>query len=220
VYQVSHQRQLTILSIRLRHQANCVPDSQFRPRVIIVGTQDDRHSRVHKRVCLDTIYYPMWAKDELLEFRDCVWPEIPNSTFTERYRLFGGVPRYVFAPEILVSALIYGQNGALNMLQQSEIEAIVQCRRVSVGTFCNGRAKSDLMACEVDSSINGMFAEYRTTLVSENVRDQLYSAHAGMLWSIIMKQKEASVSGSFFRAYVHSLLVGRVNNDVLFEASS
>jgi hypothetical protein len=125
---------------------------------------------------------------------------MPNSTFTDSYRLFGGVPRNVFAPEILVSALVDVQNGALNKLQQSEIEAIGQGRMDSVCRFYSDRPEIDLMACEVDSSNNGMFVEYCAILASDNVRDQLYSAHAGMLWSIIVKQKDALVFGSFFRA--------------------
>jgi hypothetical protein len=119
-------------------------------------------------------------------------PDMNVSTFNERYSLFGGIPRHVFMSDSFTDELLKRQDRAIFELTNHQIEMIGRGLVTAVGSFGPGQPKSTLLAIELDSNDNGRFTKERAILVSDAVKDKLYSEGA--------KRQDESAHGDFDQA--------------------
>jgi hypothetical protein len=84
---------------------SCNEDSDFLPKLIIVSSPDKRHwggrgfLKDRGIVAGFLEFFPDWSEDELIAAQPIIRPDMTKEQVMERYEMFGGSARYVFAKE-------------------------------------------------------------------------------------------------------------------------
>jgi hypothetical protein len=145
-------------------KTKCQPCPPFKPKVVVVASPDSRHwgeSAFRKGVAGIFMYFPVWSKSELWSCNGILGRKMSENCFNERYRLFGGVPRHVFASQGCALQWLARQNHALNELTPDEVKQIGTDKLNALNSFSTGQLRSTLLGYVLSSEDNGTFRKTR-----------------------------------------------------------
>jgi hypothetical protein len=189
---------------------SCSPDRLFQPKVIIVSSSDPEHwnDKEFRKTRDSTtgvlLYYPLWSLDELSDAQATLCPGMEEEKLLERYFLFGGIPRHVFAKGSEEKTLLQKQDDAIEALTEQHILRIVNGKMDAVGNLSPNAAKSAVMGF-VQADNDKEFVERKAVLLSKNVEDRVFPLHMRFLWNYMVSLGEGG--RYIFEPYVRDLLV-------------
>jgi hypothetical protein len=203
-------------------KCNCCPETDFKPKVIIIASPDERHwgesefDKERDGISGSFKYFPLWSFDELLNAGPFLGPKPPNEiskiVMEQHYRTFGGVPRHIFADEKCYRAALDKQRNALNVLTSHHSELIAMKKLNAVESKCTDQPKSALIGYQLSKNDlakhlkgeNILFDEKDVVVISSVVADIIYNKYIKMLWLTMLNP---TFNGwMIFDIYVHNLL--------------
>jgi hypothetical protein len=161
-----------------RTKDDCNPVPSFLPKVIIVASPDSGHwgdmefTKYRVGGSGTFRHYPVWSLEELRAARPIVFPGLTEVEISERYRLFGGSPRYV---EEVPHDLLEKQKDAVAQLSKIQVENIALGRFDTLKSYNPDLPQSVLVAYDLPLDNEGKrmerFDEYRVVLASPVVEE-------------------------------------------------
>ena len=132
---------------------NCLPHTSFAARTIIVSTCEvsdywggSELTKQRGNVTGMFRIFPMWDLEELLMARPYLQETVLTDEDVEaRFRQVGGLPRYVFSRKRYLLSTLQNQKYAIASLTAKEAELIVNGDMDAVGSFVDGRCKSEII---------------------------------------------------------------------------
>ena len=195
---------------------SCDPPADFFPKVIIVASPDEGHwgaSEFEKRRNVVEGYFkihPIWSLNELLAVRQ-EFGNFDEDQIRDRYRIFGGVPRRVFAKDIQKD--LESQDTAIFNMKEEHVTAIALGRMDAVGSFGTNAPKGIILAFVPgnESTFTRVQQSSSSQLLSPVIREKISSLHMVHLWNI-MVQKGVIIGRALFEPYVRYLIQNRSLN--------
>jgi hypothetical protein len=199
---------------------SCDQASNFRPKLIIVTSPSDNHwgqsnfTKPRGDLGGTFKYMPVWELQELLSaapILSCRDPELLdlisdtdkfNQEIIDRYRNFGGIPRYIFAEQRSRIPRLWDQDRAIALLPKDLIKILLAKNSEWVDNFSENRPKGILMHYVASSPFSTSFDEAITEVSSYLVFEKICSKFMPILWSEMLDDN----SGKFLEAYLRNLL--------------
>jgi hypothetical protein len=198
---------------------SCNPPGDFLPKYILIASPDERHwgesefdkRRDDVRGCFKL--YPIWSLKELLLARKEFEDDLTEDDINERYRLFGGVPRYIFDDEEDFPGILSKQMLAIKRLSKT------QAMDIALGQvdeeFSERAGKGVLLGFNSTAEDFGI-ANMQTFLLSPSIAEKVYSKHIRTLWNTMIAS-ERDIRRSLFEPYIRTLLTDTTKNNVTLE---
>jgi hypothetical protein len=197
---------------------SCDPDRLFQPKVIIVASPDPEHwnDREFRKTRDSTkgvlLYYPLWSLDELSDAQATLCPGMEEEKLRERYFLFGGIPRHVFAKgSEEEEELLQKQRDAIRALTEQQVLEIINGEFDAVGNLNPNAPKSAVMGF-VQADNDNCFVKRKAVLLSKNVEDRVFPLHMRFLWNHMVSLGDGG--RYIFEPYVRDLLVKNPQSSV------
>jgi hypothetical protein len=201
---------------------DCCPDSNFKPKVILVTSPDERHwgesefIKERNRTFGTFKYFPLWSFDELLNAAPFLAPQLPQeiskALMEKRYHTFGGVPRHIFASKQVCREALRSQRAVLIKLTEEQAQSIAKKEMDAVGSMSKNQPKSALIGYELSKSdfalfVNNkkvLFQDFDVVVISAGVANIIYTKFIKRLWWIMLKPMYNG--GMIFEMFTHHLL--------------
>jgi hypothetical protein len=172
---------------------SCDPESDFKARVIIVSSPDERHwgesnfdEGLDKRVEGFFRYFPLWSGTELLNARPILGPSFTDNDIIARHGEVGGVPRHIFANDSDYEKALDLQEEAVDKMPEKYAMRIAAGR---LNAIENPRKedvpRSPLLGYRLAENDNGLFFKFDVILISSSIECKVYSKFIKILWPII-----------------------------------
>ena len=189
---------------------SCLPEPCINARTIIVSSPNELHwgSGEFEKQRDDVLgtfrYYPMWKLGELKEALQYL-TELSEEEVVRRFRLVGGVPRYIFLHEDFFAPVLRSQNDAIEALTAMQAQQIVEGKLDILGTFGAQQPKSALIGY-TEAETQGMFpfSCRHVEIVSPSVEDKIVAKFMGDLWRRMLQ--EDAVGWKVFEIYCRTLM--------------
>jgi hypothetical protein len=182
--------------------------------VIIVASPDERHwgeSEFSKERGIPGgtfRYFPLWSWDEIKCARSIlVGTKLTEPQLFHRFRIFGGVPRNVFANEESVEYNLNQQDLTINNLKPSQGQAIA-LGTMDVETLTRTQPRSALIGYALpaeDDLTKNDFSNLEVQVISPRVAEKVYSKFISELWQEMLNSRGAR--GEIFEAYTRQLMI-------------
>jgi Retrotransposon hot spot protein len=198
---------------------DCDEGSDFRPKVIIVSSPDEKHwggSEFEKeRGGVEGFfkYMPVWELRDLLfaapylSDNDPILQDLLNSPcklnqeILDRYRIFGGVPRHIFGSQSSREKMLFSQDKAISALTTNQVKLLFEKGSRWIDSFQNNQPTSIVM--QYKSSIDSnTFGIPETCVASYFVYEKICEKFITYLWRDMMDDK----NGKMLEAYIRYLL--------------
>ena len=178
---------------------NCLPNTSFKARTIIVSSPDEKHwgGKEFTKDRDDVIgrfrYFPMWDLNELLMARPYLSTTVLTVEKVEaRLRLFGGVPRHIFAKDEDVETLMRNQNASVEVLTARQARQIVGGELDAVGSFGSNQPRSALIVyTKVQPPEKIPFSSPQIEIVSISAEEKVVSGFMSDLWNLMLQDEIA-----------------------------
>jgi hypothetical protein len=172
--------------------------------VLVASPNKQHYHEFVKRERCAMFCMPVWKWEELATVREYMDPKIEEDKLRERYNIFGGIPRYVFA-----GSTIY-ERQMTEALHAITFETIMQAIQPGGSIDAEGRVPSVLFYYESKEPFN--INDINLKPASEYVAKEL----AFKFWERIMKQlnplshvyaTSSAALGNFFEALVCKYII-------------
>jgi hypothetical protein len=186
------------------------PPSDFSPKIILVSSPDSSHwgdnefQKLRVKVAGFFKVYPIWTLDELVDAQPIICPEINKDDVLRRFRLFGGIPEYVFEDD--EEDLLERQNRDVKSLGKHDVEEIALGHVYAVGSYISLEQKRMIVGFELAPDDNGMFENEVGVVMSPAVQEKMYSRFIVKLWYLVLSGK--GNASCIFESYVRKLFTG------------
>jgi hypothetical protein len=170
-------------------QGSCNPDTNFRPKVIIVASPDSKHwgngEFFKGRAGLhgELKFFPVWELNEILHARPVLRPTMTIQKVEMRYSEVGGVPRHIFADDKLFEQALRRQEKAVTAVQDksfasgiSALEAIVE------DTMDASQPESALVGYRLSADDHGQFSNYNVEVIATHASARIVRRFMMNLW--------------------------------------
>ena len=197
---------------------NCDLNSDFKGKVIIVTSPDERHwgeSEFDKLRDSGNdeesggtqgifLYYPVWTLSELLASVPYVTANrhFNVSDVKARFDRFGGVPRYIFSADI--DSEIIKQNICLEKLNDNTAVSLAHRKRTAIKSSSEDLPKGMLLSYVLMSKKNQTFREGFAVFSSEYVYNWIVNKFKFQLWKEMVRD-ELDFDTYLYEAYVRKL---------------
>lgn len=192
-----------------RTKDNCVPDSWFRGKFILVSSPYEGHwggseflkGRYERSGVF--LYLPIWKLEELLVASNFIDSALTSEQICERYRQFGGILRSVFEREAMIfKARLTDQDYAMDSVSAERAESMCFSRVNIFGSF-GFDTKNALMAFELSNDDD--FQSGVPVIISPRVFDTICMKYMKNLWHLVFTDE---VRGKIlFESYTRLLMV-------------
>jgi hypothetical protein len=193
---------------------SCDPPDDFLPKSILVTSPDEGHwgSAFDKR--RDNVLgcfkiYPVWSLEELVLARKEFEGELAEDVIKERYRIFGGVPRSIFASIQDLVRILEKQDSAILAISETQAKAIALGRMDVLGDFGPNAAKGAVIGFNATRKDFEM-TDKEVFLLSPAIAEKVYSMHIRTLWNTMINN-EPAIQRTLFEPYIRSLLTRSKN---------
>jgi hypothetical protein len=195
---------------------NCLPDTLFQARTIIVSSSDDYEcwGRSHLTKQIGNVngrfmMFPMWDLEELLMARPYLQQRtvITDEDVEARFRQVGGIPRYVFADEEDLLFISQNQKYAIASLTAKDVERIVGGNIGPGGSFDHGRLVSEII-CYARTYMDGeiKFDTRKVEFISRSMAEKVSKKFMPDLWRLMLREDEKVGWNKLFEAYCLHLI--------------
>lgn len=213
--------------------ANCNPGIQVRAHVMMFPSPNGKYwnksqfvkrkGEVGKADPSDKgsagtfLYNSVWSMEELQVSSAIITGKpITDKQIQERVRVFGRIPRHVFATEAERKVLERDQLAAINSLSQQQVADIYNDAVAKIENKSGGQPSSFVMMYRVVKDADGTYDFERPSIeiVSENVRNMIAVRHQEFLWDAMARADSSSTLGMMFEPIVRDRLKTRTNYQV------
>ena len=197
---------------------NCNLHVNFKGKVIIVASPDDRHwgeSDFNKGRGVDNskeiggtggtfLYYPVWTLSELIASSSYLTAKchLDESEIRARFGRFGGVPRYVFATDI--SSCESKQIQCLEMINDEAAISLAHKNRSAIRSSSKDLPKGMLLSYILSPEENQTYKTGFAVFSSEYVYNWIVDKFKFQLWKEMVRD-ELSFDPYLYEAYVRKL---------------
>jgi hypothetical protein len=179
-------------------------------KVIINASPDSKHwggNEFSKRRGLNPegyfLYYGTWSIFELVAAAPHINPNLNQEQILARFRLFGGIPRHVFALDVV----------AAKQKQAVGVNSITDIQAAQIGNNCvpeintqdTNQPQSSVMGYVSESP----FVKPIPVIISEEVKEQIWFKHLGILWDQMLRTPNGTWADAF-EAFVRKLMCNPV----------
>ena len=178
---------------------NCLPDTDFLPRTIIVSSPDERNwggkqfMKGRDDVAGLFRFFPMWDLDELVMARQYIrGRKLTDEEIAARFREVGGIPRHIFATDAMFSLIQRSQDDGIDALTRGQAQKIFHRRLDAVGSFGPNKPKSAIIGyAKAQTQGKISFSDRVVDLVSISVAEKIVKRFMSDLWDLMFQDEIA-----------------------------
>ena len=193
---------------------NCAPDASMKARIIIVSSTNERHwggnyfGRMRNSVMGRFKYLPMWELEDILNARGHLCSELlSDEEILERFRLFGGIPRLIFAKHEDLPYLLRIQSQAIDALTVSQAQQIVERKLDVIGLFGANQPRSAVIGyAAAQTEEEWPFSSPCVAIVSQSVTERIIEKFMGSLWNLMLTN-EWNAAWWIFEVYCQRVML-------------
>jgi hypothetical protein len=175
-----------------KYDGSCDPDSDFRPKVIIVASPDSKHwganefykNRDGVRGVLK--FFPVWELDEILQASPVLsGPTMTAEQVRDRYSRVGGVPRDIFDDDASFEEALRRQDRAVRLLSAQQIKEVsvkFAVEAIVEDTFETSQPKSALIGYRVSADDRGAFSDYIVEVIATHAFARIVRRFMEDMW--------------------------------------
>jgi hypothetical protein len=186
----------------------CNPSPFVKARVIINASPDNRHWGKNEFAKArdgytggQFLYFPLWSLAELLAAAPLIDADVDAETVRTRYRLVGGVPRFVFAPS--VEPAVKQLRTAVGKLSATQALSIATGKVAELETSDDTQPQSAIMGYSASAD----YTKGNAVIISDLARELVVTTHANQLWGVMLAETKSSPRGYLFESYVRNLML-------------
>ena len=181
---------------------NCVPDSEFVARTIIVASPNESNwgGRDFTKQRFGAVgrfrYYPLWTLTEILKAKTYLSSTPPSDEeIQRRFRQVGGVLRHIFANNEDFAESLQSQKDAIEALTKRQAQLIFEGQWNAVASFGSDQPRSSLIGY---SRLPGKmrFSPRHVTIISPSVAESITERFIGNFWNRML-QEDCAYSAIF-----------------------
>eukprot|EP00978_Attheya_sp_CCMP212_P033979 scaffold140115_cov44-Attheya_sp.AAC.6 len=190
---------------------SCNPSSSLNASVVINASGDDRHwgGKEFTKEKEDPgvqfgvkMVFPLPKRRQLLDACHLFSVSATRKQVEERHRMFGSIPRNVFANQNLVAALLRQQETDLAMMSSDMTRRIVN-NTAELNTSSQNCPPSSIMGITSDPKD---FAAQKAIYISDLVAENVAKKHIKDMWNEVSASENSPSRGLLFEAYLRSVL--------------
>jgi hypothetical protein len=169
-------------------KGDCIPDNYFKAGVILVSSPDERNwggsyfQRGRGGTMGSFKYYPLWTMEEMLAAHPILNRALTIDEVKKRYREVGGVPRHVFANDLVYRDAVASQDAAINVMTEWEALKPVDDILYAIEDEGDIYPKSAVMGIRLAKPDNGSYEE-ETIVISDLVAEKFSNKFIKSTWS-------------------------------------
>lgn len=149
------------------------------------------------------LYMGVWTFEDISNAAKYLCRVVPPADeLLQRFRQFGGVPRWVLAIDIKQASI--AQQIGIKALSYEHAKSIATDDVSALDTADRSQPSSWVMGYVSEPP---SFNMHGTVVISEFVHEEIWSRHLGSLWSEMLRSKDSDTFGHAFEAYVRNLMV-------------
>jgi hypothetical protein len=147
------------------------------------------------------LYFPLWSLAELLAAAPLIDADVDAETVRTRYRLVGGVPRFVFAPS--VEPAVKQLRTAVGKLSATQALSIATGKVAELETSDDTQPQSAIMGYSASAD----YTKGNAVIMSDLARELVVTTHANQLWGVMLAETKPGPRGYLFESYARNLML-------------
>ena len=183
---------------------SCNPSRSVKACVLLITSLDSKHwggnnfIKSHRGNDGGEFRYNfVWSWEDLKSARQFISPWLTEDKMIDRYRWFGGIPRYVFADEL--ETLFLAQHDGVSGMTSDQAVQIIRGQIKLVDNSAKSKPSSQVLGYWSEPPSNNPTVD----IISDSVRDQVAVKAANYKWSLV------SFNPVLFESVVRHYLQGK-----------
>jgi hypothetical protein len=174
------------------YQGSCNPDTNFRPKVIIVASPDSKHwgngefFKGRAGLYGELKFFPVWELNEILHARPVLGPAMTIQEVEGRYSEVGGVPLHIFADDKRFEQALRRQEKAVASLTAVEDESIASgisaLEAIVEDAMDASQPESALVGYRLSADDHGQFSNYNVEVIATHAFARIVRRFMMNLW--------------------------------------